>query len=170
MNELDELDSALSGRSGPALAPFQVFFDGDCPLCSKEIDWIKRKIDSGNNQSMIAFVDIAESHFAASEWGRTQEELMAKLHGRQADGTWVVGVEVFRRMYAAAGYRLPVALSRLIGIRSGLGIAYWLFAKYRTRLTGRCKATCSSGGASTCVAPDHSNSSVDTQAPKSRHT
>ena len=29
---------------------------------------------------------------------------MAQIHGRLPDGTWLQGVEVFRRLYAAIGF------------------------------------------------------------------
>ena len=43
----------------------------------------------------------------------TDETLMAQMHGRLPDGTWLRGVEVFRRMYAAVGFGPLVFLSRL---------------------------------------------------------
>ena len=64
--------------------------------------------------------------------------LMARIHGRLPDGRIVVGVEVFRRLYAAVGYGPLVALTRLPGLSHLLDLAYELFARNRLRLTGRC--------------------------------
>lgn len=47
--------------------------------------------------------DIADPAFDASAYGRTQEELMARIHARVRDGSLVDGVEVFRLMYAVSG-------------------------------------------------------------------
>ena len=65
---------------------------------------------------------------------------MARLHARLPDGTWMCGVEVFRRLYAAAGFQRLVRLSRWPVISPLLEIAYRVFARNRLRLTGRCSA------------------------------
>jgi predicted DCC family thiol-disulfide oxidoreductase YuxK len=70
--------------------------------------------------------------------------LLAEIHGRLPDGTWVTGVEVFRRLYAAVGCRRLVALSRCPGLRHALDIAYRVFARNRLRWTGRCTSSNSS--------------------------
>ena len=84
----------------------------------------------------IEFTDIAAPGFVAP--GRTHAELMARIHGRLPDGTWIEGVDVFRALYSAIGWRKLVAVSRVPGISHLLRAGYWLFAKNRLRLTGRC--------------------------------
>jgi predicted DCC family thiol-disulfide oxidoreductase YuxK len=117
----------------------EVFYDGGCPLCRREIDMLKR----WDKQRKIRFSDIDGVGFSFDSLGKTHEQLMAEIHGRLPDGTWLQGVEVFRRLYAAVGFRVPVALSRLPLVSQLLGVGYWLFAKNRLRLTGRCNAnTC----------------------------
>jgi hypothetical protein len=66
------------------------------------------------------------------------EDLMSEIHGRLPDGTWVRGVEVFRRLYSAVGWGAVVSLSRLPLIRGMLDFGYRVFARNRLRLTGRC--------------------------------
>ncbi len=69
--------------------------------------------------------------------------MMARIHGRAADGSFIEGVEVFRQMYAAVGLSPLVALTRLPGITQLLDVGYRWFAKNRLRLTGRCEdGTC----------------------------
>ena len=70
--------------------------------------------------------------------GLSWQTLMQRIHGRLPDGTIIEGVEVFRRLYAAVGFRRLVTLSRAPGVSQLLGLAYRLFAKNRLRLTGRC--------------------------------
>jgi len=65
---------------------------------------------------------------------------MAQIHGRLADGTWLRGVDVFRRLYAAIGFGPLVFLSRLPLISQVLEWGYAMFARNRLRLTGRCSA------------------------------
>jgi predicted DCC family thiol-disulfide oxidoreductase YuxK len=118
----------------PPAHDIEVFFDGDCPLCRREIDALKR----WDRRSKIRFTDIAAAGFQAEAVGKSHDELMARIHGRLPDGTWLQGVEVFRRLYAAVGWGPLVFLSRLPLIAQMLDLSYALFARYRLRLTGRC--------------------------------
>lgn len=121
---------------------FEVFYDGDCPFCRREIDWLRRR----NQKGAIRFTDIADPVFDPSSTGKTLEQLMARIHGRLPDGTLVEGVEVFRQLYTAAGLGGLVGLSRWPMIRNLLDVGYSLFARNRLRLAGRCKAgTCKVG-------------------------
>ena len=114
---------------------FEVFYDGDCPLCVREIRMLQR-MDRRRNR--ILFSDISRSDFDASAVDLTHSELMEEIHGRLPDGTIVTGVEVFRRLYKAVGFGAPVGVSRVPGISHALDAGYRVFAKNRLRLTGRC--------------------------------
>jgi predicted DCC family thiol-disulfide oxidoreductase YuxK len=112
----------------------EVLYDGDCPLCVREVSMIRRR----DRSQRIRFTDIAARGFDPSTTGLPWKTLMARIHGRLPDGTMIEGVEVFRRMYEAVGFGPVVAISRLPGIRHALELAYELFAVNRLRLTGRC--------------------------------
>lgn len=112
----------------------EVFFDGDCPLCMREIRMLQRK----DSEARIRFTDIAASDFRAADYGRTHDDFMARIHGRLGDGTWIEGPEVFRQLYSAIGFKRLATLSRAPGIEQAVGLAYRLFAKNRLKLTGRC--------------------------------
>ncbi len=114
----------------------EVFFDGECPLCLREIKLLRRM----DRNDRIRFTDIADPTFRPTEFGKTNQEFMDEIQGRLPDGTWVTGVEVFRRLYAAVGLGPLVWLTRLPGISHGLEVGYRAFAKNRLRLTGRCNA------------------------------
>ncbi len=114
----------------------EVFFDGACPLCVREIDMLRR-LDSKN---LIRFSDISVPGFEPGKLGRSYEDLMARIHGRLPDGTWIEGVEVFRQLYSAVGFRWIVALTRIPGVSHLLNVAYRVFAKNRLRWTGRCES------------------------------
>ena len=114
---------------------FEVFYDGDCPLCVREIrmlQWLDRR-------SRIQFIDIAAPGFDESSVGLDWDTLMARIHGRMPDGRLVEGVEVFRQLYSAVGLGPLVALTRLPGLSHLAELGYQLFAKNRLRLTGRCE-------------------------------
>lgn len=119
-----------------SMAPFdvEVFYDGDCPLCMREIRMLQRM----DRRRRIRFTNIAAEGFDASSVGLTWADLMAKIHGRLPDGTMLEGVEVFRRLYSAVGFGPLVVLTRLPVIKQLLNAAYRGFAKNRLRLTGRC--------------------------------
>lgn len=123
--------------TAPPVGPYEVevFYDGDCPLCRREIAMIRR----WDKRERIRFTDIAAEGFDAALYGTTQDRLMAEIHGRDAQGHWLVGVEVFRRLYATVGFEWVVAVTRWPLVRESLDIAYRLFAKQRLRLTGRCQ-------------------------------
>jgi predicted DCC family thiol-disulfide oxidoreductase YuxK len=112
-----------------------VFYDGDCPLCTREIRMLQRK----DRDAKIELTDIAAHEFDASHYGRTRASFMERIHGRLPDGTWIEGVEVFRQLYAAIGFRRLVGVSRLPGISHALRLGYTLFAANRLRLAGRCE-------------------------------
>lgn len=128
-------EAAKEEVQGPAFE-VEVFYDGDCPLCMREIAMLKRK----DKQHKIRFTDIAASDFDAEALGTTYDALMAEIHGRLPDGTWIKGVEVFRRLYGAIGFGWLTAMTRLPGISQLLDCGYWVFAKNRLRFTGRCSA------------------------------
>jgi predicted DCC family thiol-disulfide oxidoreductase YuxK len=117
----------------------EVFYDGECPLCMREIRllrWLDRK-------HRIRFTDIAAADFKATEFGKTPADFMDEIHGRLPDengtpGEWIIGVEVFRQLYAAVGFGWLVWPTRLPLISHFLDFGYQVFAKNRLRLTGRC--------------------------------
>ncbi len=124
----------MEERILPAGKDVEVFFDGECPLCMREIRMLRRR----DREERIQFTDIAAPTFDAAAYGTTQADLMARIRGRLPDGTWIQGVEVFRRLYAAAGFRVIAAIMGVPGISHLLGLAYRVFAANRLRLTGRC--------------------------------
>ena len=113
----------------------EVFYDGDCPLCTREICVLQRL----DRRGRIGFVDIAAEGFEPAALGLDRAALMARIHGRLPDGTLIEGVEVFRALYAAVGFGWAVALTRLPGVSHALDLAYGVFARNRLRLTGRCE-------------------------------
>lgn len=125
---------------------FEVFFDGECPLCVREIRMLQRL----DRRGRIRFTDIAAPTFDASTVDVAHEQLMARIHGRdlaQPGAPLIEGVEVFRRLYAAVGLGPLVRLTRAPGVRHALDRGYDWFAKHRLWLTGRSseEAECTDG-------------------------
>ena len=127
-------------RPGTSDFDIEVFYDGECPLCTREIAMLR----SRDRKKRIRFTNIAADGFDAGSIGTTMQALMAKIHGRLPDGTLIDGFEVFRRLYAAVGFERAQRLSRLPGVAPLLEATYAAFAKHRLWLTGRCvDGTCS---------------------------
>ena len=128
---------------------FEVFYDGDCPLCMREITMLQRLDRKKNN---LRFTNISPADFNAEETtGLDYNTLMDEIHGRLPDGTIVTGVEVFRQLYGAVGLGWLTAPTRWPGLRQLSDAAYQTFAKNRLKLTGRCEPD---GNA--CAIPDPS--------------
>ena len=105
----------------------EILHDGGCSLCAKEIRLL-RKLD---RKGRILLTDIQAPDFDATALGTDHDTLMRRIHGRLPDGTWIEGVEVFRRAYAAIGLGWLVPLTRLPGIRALLDAGYVRFARWR---------------------------------------
>lgn len=133
----------------PAGKLVEVFYDGDCPLCMREIRMLMRK----DRASHIEFTNIAAAEFEAERYGTTYADLMTRIRGRLPDGSWIEGVEVFRQLYSAIGWRKLVAITRVPGLSHLLALGYRLFAANRLRLTGRCAPDGS------CALPAHGHAS-----------
>jgi predicted DCC family thiol-disulfide oxidoreductase YuxK len=79
--------------------PLTLYYDGACPMCRAEMHNLMLR----NTRELLAFVDIAVPGFSGQPPGVSQQALMTLMHARRADGTLVVGVDVFRLAYEAAG-------------------------------------------------------------------
>jgi len=115
----------------------EVFYDGDCPLCRREINFLRRR----DRQSRIDFTDLQKLDFNSPEVEKTYAELMDKMHGRLPDGTWITGVEVFRRMYDAIGWKWAVTVTRWPVVRPLLDWMYVQFASRRLMFSGRSRCS-----------------------------
>lgn len=105
--------------------PFEVFFDGDCPLCKREIEMIRRK----DKHSLLKLTDIAAPDFASEK--HSLDVLMREIHGRYQDGRYVTGVDVFREIYDRIGFGTAVRATRWPVIRQILDLGYRIFARIR---------------------------------------
>ncbi len=112
----------------------EILFDGDCPLCAREIRGLRR-LD--RKRGRIVFTDIAAPAFDPAPYRRSRADLMARIHGRLPDGRVIEGLEVFRRAYAAVGLGWLLAPTRWPGLRRVAEAGYRWFARNRLRLTGR---------------------------------
>lgn len=118
-------------RSAPmhAQAPVTLYHDGQCPLCQREVAWLTRH----PRRERVALVDIQADNFDAGALGTNFESMMGRLHLRDAQGRWFIGMDASRSLYAVLGYRRLVWLSCLPGLAGMLDGAYKWFARRRGR-------------------------------------
>ena len=112
------------------LWPLTLYYDGDCPLCAREIDWLRRRADSAKLQ----LADIRASDFDSKALGYSMAQLQNLLHARFADGQWVTGLDATYWSWTAAGH---IWLARPLAWRSlrpALDGLYQLFCRLRPGL------------------------------------
>jgi len=129
---------ALSEKATPSTFevkayPLTVYFDGDCPICRREIDLMK----FFNRKKRLRFIDFSTSSYRPDEHGLTPCDLGKVIHARWSDGTVITGVDVFRAMWEEIGLTFLARLTQHPLIHKLLVKAYAWFARNRLRLTGR---------------------------------
>ena len=122
-------------RSAPTLWKIKLLYDGECPLCMREVNFL-RKRDAG--RGLVAFVDIASENYNPQEHGGVDfETAMGRIHAILADGTIVKNVEAFRRIYEILGMGWIYAVTKLPIIGAIVDTLYGIWADLRLALTGR---------------------------------
>jgi predicted DCC family thiol-disulfide oxidoreductase YuxK len=113
----------------------ELLYDGACPLCVREINFLRRQ-DAG--RGLISFVDIADDLYHPDEHaGIDFETAMGVIHAILPDGTIVKNVEVFRRTYEILGIGWIYAITKIPAIEYLANLLYGMWAKLRLALTGR---------------------------------
>lgn len=93
-----------------------VWFDGDCPLCRKEIALI-RALD---RRGAIDFIDVARGEAICPI---DRGELLRRFHAQERDGPMLSGAAAFAAMWRA------VPLLRPLGLIARWPPALWLLEK-----------------------------------------
>lgn len=120
----------------------QLFYDGQCPLCYKEIRLLEKL--SG---SQLVLVDVHEvslpnkqnSLLAGSTKKIPNKELMLqRLHLLTTNGEWLLGLDATARAWSYTPYAIFFKILRLWPIRYFADGAYALWAKRRYRKRYEC--------------------------------
>eukprot|EP00242_Pyramimonas_sp_CCMP2087_P008350 CAMPEP_0198211004 /NCGR_PEP_ID=MMETSP1445-20131203/22568_1 /TAXON_ID=36898 /ORGANISM="Pyramimonas sp., Strain CCMP2087" /LENGTH=243 /DNA_ID=CAMNT_0043885181 /DNA_START=128 /DNA_END=859 /DNA_ORIENTATION=- len=113
----------------------RVLYDGDCPLCLKEINFLKTR---NEKYSTIDFVDLsAETYSPAENQNISFERGMETIHGILPNGAIITGVTVFRRLYEAVGLGWIYAFLKIPYVGPLADKVYDFWAFYRLPITGR---------------------------------
>ena len=127
-----------------------LLYDGGCPLCVREVEFLRRK-DQGQR---MQFVDINAADYCPETWsGITYRQAMARIHAIDAEGTVLKDVAVFRAAYRLIGLGWIYAPTKWPLIGPVIDAVYTVWARYRLLITRRpsldqlCNERCERTGA-----------------------
>lgn len=113
----------------------RVLFDGECPLCVREVDFLRARDD---NNGRLDLVDIASCEYDPGEnRGIDFETAMSTIHGIKKDGTVVTGIPVFEQAYTAVGLGWVYAFTKNETLSKLATNLYDFWAERRLQVTGR---------------------------------
>lgn len=112
----------------------EVFYDGDCPICSREIAFLR----SRSPEDRVTFIDINSPQFNPDLCNKSKTILKSTFHARKENGEWLMGMEVMARLYGLAGFHRLERFLNSPPILAVTKICYRIFARYRPTLQ-RCK-------------------------------
>ena len=105
-----------------------IWFDGSCPLCTREIKLMKRL----DRRGAIDFIDVAASGVADCPVDRA--ELLARFHARE-NGVLLSGAGAFAAMWRAIPLLRPIGLlARIPLVLALMERGYVAFLRVRPRL------------------------------------
>lgn len=121
-------------QSNQARDTLTVLYDGQCPLCQREIAHVQglaqRSADAG-----LCFVDISAQADTASQYAADRAALLARFHVQRADGSRIDGAAAFTAMWARLpGWRWLARFAQLPGMLHVLEVAYRGFLRIRPQL------------------------------------
>jgi len=113
----------------------KLLYDGECPLCLREVDFLKRR-DAG--RGLVSFVDIADPAYdPAANGGVDFETAMGRIHAVLPDGSVIKNVAVFRQVYEVLGLGWVYAITKLPIVEAIANFVYGIWADLRLKVTGR---------------------------------
>ena len=114
----------------------EVFFDGKCGLCSREISYYQGIAPIG----IFAWMDIANDPTPLQEYGITQADALRHLHVRDTNGQWHKGAAAFIIIWKHLSYwRLLAVFVGLPIIRDIASAMYNKFADHRFAKLAHCQ-------------------------------
>ena len=116
------------------LAKLTIFFDGDCPICKREVVFLQ----SRNKNSYLNFIDINSSEFGHYvNYGITYKQAMERIYALKDDCSLIRDIEVFQEAYNLIGLGWIYAPTKIPIFDKLIELIYGIWAKYRLKLTFR---------------------------------
>ncbi len=104
-----------------------MFYDGQCPLCQAEIQFLS----SRNHAELLSFVDIHSQQYSPEKVGVSCSQALAAMYALYDDGELISGIDVFSAAYARANLPFLAWLFSLPILQPILRRGYHFFAKHR---------------------------------------
>ena len=74
-----------------------VFFDGSCPICTKEIDFYRKR----NGAEFLSWIDVSDKDAEIASTNRSRQELLARFHVMRSDGKLISGGKAFAELWTS---------------------------------------------------------------------
>ena len=117
----------------------KVFYDGACPMCSREIAHYRRS----RGADALDWVDIHSQPEELDRHGLDRDTALARFHVLGEDGVWHTGVAGFVYIWRRLrGYRHLAKVFDKTGATRLLEPAYVRFARWRQRKAGKSCSRC----------------------------
>jgi len=107
-----------------------LYFDGTCPLCSREISTLKRL-----TKGRIEFVDI---HQTNDVYLPRKQTLLKRLHLRKSDGEWLTGLDANVYAWSMTPYGIFFKILRMWPFRGIADAIYNRWAAQRFQKLYEC--------------------------------
>jgi predicted DCC family thiol-disulfide oxidoreductase YuxK len=121
--------------------PVTLFFDGLCPLCSREIAHYRKRVADDR----VRFVDITDPAFHAAAHGLDDKRIHQVMHVKVGDQVRT-GLDAFIAVWdAVPGYSWLARIARLPLVHGLMLVGYHAFARVRPWLPRRKRADCPAG-------------------------
>ena len=108
-------------------------YDGACPLCIRETNFLKKK----DTKKVINFVDISVNYIPENFKNISYQQAMANLHGILGNGKIIFGVDVLAYSYELVGLGWIYLPTKIPIFSNFIRLLYKYWARYRLRITGR---------------------------------
>ena len=107
-----------------------VFFDGSCPICSKEINFYKMRAGADE----LSWVDVSDEEIPIPIQTRSREELMARFHVLSSSGELVSGGAAFAELWASLpAFKIFGKIFKLPILRYIINVGYDIFLTLRPK-------------------------------------
>ena len=107
-----------------------VFFDGGCPLCSREISHYRRL----RGADRLVWIAISSDDHMLAVHGLERQTAMERFHVLDASGQWQTGARGFIELWShLPAYRWLASLLRTMHLENTLDWLYTHFARWRVQ-------------------------------------
>ena len=115
-------------------AKLTIFFDGECPLCMREVNFLR----SRNQKNYLKFIDISSSDFSLYfNYEINYKQAMERIHALKSDGSVIKDIKVFQEAYNLIDLGWIYAPTKIPIFDKFIEFIYRIWAKYRLKITFR---------------------------------